>query len=93
MSAEPHRTIAADRRSYGRDRGNAAAAGRDARRDRREVTVLLILFAVPGLVFWAVTLEAFVSPSRPTVLIAGTGALACTLGYLCLAWRTRARRR
>ncbi len=66
---------------------------RDARRDRREVMVLLVLFAVPGLVFWAVTLEAFVTPSRPTVFIAGAGALACTLGYICLAWRTRARRR
>jgi hypothetical protein len=92
MSVEPHRTIAADRRAYSPDRP-ARSAGRDPRRDRREVTVLLILFAVPGLVFWAVTLEAFVTPSRPTVLIAGTGALACTLGYLCLAWRTRTRRR
>jgi hypothetical protein len=59
------------------------------RQARREVTLLLVLFAIPGLVFWAVTLEALMTPSRPTVLVAGIGALACTFGYLGLAWRAR----
>jgi hypothetical protein len=61
------------------------------RRDRKEVTLLLAVLALPALVFWAVTLEAVFAPSGPAVLVAGSGALACTLGYVCLAWRTRTR--
>jgi protein-S-isoprenylcysteine O-methyltransferase Ste14 len=59
------------------------------RRERKEVTLLLTVLALPALVFWAVTLEAVFAPSGPAVLVAGSGALACTFGYACLAWRTR----
>ena len=62
-------------------------------RERKEVALLLAVLALPALVFWAVTLEAVFAPSGPAVLVAGSGALACTLGYAFLVWRTRTRAR
>jgi hypothetical protein len=63
-----------------------------AQQERREITLLLIVFALPALVFWAVTVEAVLSQSRPAVMAAGIGALASTLGYVGLVWRTHFRR-
>lgn len=68
-------------------------SGDSLRRERREIILLLIVLALPALVFWGVTLEAVSTRSRPALLVAGIGALASTLGYVCLAWRTRSRRR
>jgi hypothetical protein len=62
------------------------------RQDKREVLVLIVLFAIPVLVFWAVTVEAAITLSRLATLVALSGALACTLGYIGLVWRAKTRR-
>jgi hypothetical protein len=60
--------------------------------DKREVLVLIVLFAIPVLVFWVVTIEAAMALSRFATLVALSGALTCTLGYVGLVWRAKARR-
>lgn len=54
--------------------------------------VLIVLFAIPVLVFWGVTVEAAVALSGLATLVALSGALTCTLGYIGLVWRAKARR-
>jgi protein-S-isoprenylcysteine O-methyltransferase Ste14 len=61
--------------------------------ERKEIAVLFVVLALPALVFWGVTLEAVSAGSQVASLVAGTGALASTLGYISLAWRTRTRAR
>lgn len=60
--------------------------------DKREVLVLIVLFAIPVLVFWIVTLEAAMALSRLATLVALSGALTCTFGYIGLVWRAKTRR-
>jgi protein-S-isoprenylcysteine O-methyltransferase Ste14 len=79
--------------TYRRSLERKAGAMEPRERERREVALLLIVLALPALVFWAVTVEAVLASSGVAVMVAGIGALISTLGYAFLAWRIRPARR